>query len=104
VNLVFVKPCAQAGLSMISWIYYSVDQCHSLKSAAYFQGKGLMMTSDNTYYEGHFSGISEINGKGTIHLNNGDSIVGTFDGTWSDGLKANGVYTKNDNPVSPFTC
>ena len=53
------------------------------------------MTSNDTYYEGVFTGLNEVNGKGVMVLNNGDRISGTFDGTWADGIKMNNaVYQK----------
>ena len=53
------------------------------------------MTSNDTYYVGVFTGLNEVNGKGVMVLNNGDRISGTFDGTWSDGIKMNNaVYQK----------
>ena len=59
------------------------------------QGQGLIMTSNDTYYEGVFTGLNEVNGKGVMVLNNGDRISGTFDGTWADGIKMNNaVYQK----------
>ena len=59
------------------------------------------MSSDDTYYEGMFTGVGEINGKGTMVMNNGDSITGTFDGSWVGGIKVYGVYKKaviDDSP------
>lgn len=53
------------------------------------------MTSTDTYYEGVFTGLNEVQGKGVMVLNNGDRITGTFDGTWADGIKiSSGVYTR----------
>ena len=62
------------------------------------------MTPDNTYYEGTFTGNSEVNGKGQMVMSNGDSIVGSFDGNWNDGVKVSGVYRKKPHPEVVYLC
>lgn len=58
------------------------------------------MTSDDTYYEGQFSGgTSEICGKGRMVMSSGDSITGSFDGSWADGIKVYGTFYKNSPQV-----
>ncbi|XP_067931555.1 alsin-like [Watersipora subatra] len=57
-------------------------------------GQGLVISSDDTYYEGTFTGAGDVNGKGTMVMNNGDSISGSFDGSWTTGIKVYGVYKK----------
>ncbi|CAE1150413.1 ALS2 [Acanthosepion pharaonis] len=57
-------------------------------------GFGLMLTDDDSCYEGEFSGITQLNGKGTLRLPNGDRIDGHFSGSWNEGLKVNGTFHK----------
>lgn len=59
------------------------------------------MSSDDTYYHGAFTGLGEINGKGTMVMNNGDSITGTFDGSWASGIKVHGLYKKAEFVEAP---
>lgn len=54
------------------------------------------MTADDQYYEGTFTGVTEVNGKGTMVMSNGDTIIGTFDGSWADGIKVSGVYRRGE--------
>lgn len=52
------------------------------------------MASDGTYYEGQFTGLAQINGRGRMVMSNGDSITGSFDGSFDDGIKVSGFYQK----------
>jgi len=64
------------------------------------------MTSDDTYYEGNFTGLNEVNGRGVMMMSTGDSITGTFDGSWATGIKVTGVYSKaspTEDTVSLFS-
>ncbi|GAB1600522.1 alsin-like isoform X1 [Argonauta hians] len=58
-------------------------------------GFGLMLTDDDSCYEGEFSGITQLNGKGTLRLPNGDSLEGHFMGSWNVGIKVNATFNKN---------
>ncbi|XP_052825972.1 alsin isoform X1 [Octopus bimaculoides] len=61
-------------------------------------GFGLMLTDDDSCYEGEFSGITQLNGKGTLRLPNGDSLEGHFTGSWNVGIKVNATFHKNLPP------
>ncbi|KAL3854212.1 hypothetical protein ACJMK2_013489, partial [Sinanodonta woodiana] len=58
-------------------------------------GFGLMVTDDSSIYEGEFSGITQLQGKGTLTFPNGDKIEGAFTGSWNEGLKINGSFIKS---------
>ncbi|KAK7078631.1 agglutinin-like protein 2 [Halocaridina rubra] len=57
-------------------------------------GYGLMMFEDKTYYEGELGASGTFAGKGTLRYPSGDSIEGTFTGSWEDGIKINGMLHK----------
>jgi amyotrophic lateral sclerosis 2 protein len=57
-------------------------------------GKGLMLTEDDSCYEGDFSPGAQLNGKGVLTLASGDQIEGTFHGDWNEGIKVNGIFRK----------
>lgn len=59
------------------------------------QGYGLMMFEDKTYYEGELGMGGTFAGKGSLHYPSGDTIEGTFTGSWEDGIKINGVLQKS---------
>ncbi|KAK3595359.1 hypothetical protein CHS0354_008782 [Potamilus streckersoni] len=62
--------------------------------AGKMSGFGLMVTDDSSIYEGEFSGITQLQGKGTLTFPNGDKIEGAFTGSWNEGLKINGSFIK----------
>ncbi|KAL5005990.1 hypothetical protein ScPMuIL_017148 [Solemya velum] len=63
-------------------------------------GFGLMLTDDNSCFEGEFSGITQLQGKGTLILPNGDHIEGMFNGSWNEGLKISGTFWKTKTSPS----
>ncbi|XP_076459413.1 LOW QUALITY PROTEIN: alsin-like [Babylonia areolata] len=58
-------------------------------------GFGLMLTDDNSCYEGEFMDITQLSGKGTLTLPTGDQLDGTFSGSWNEGLKISGTFIKS---------
>lgn len=56
-------------------------------------GFGLIF-DNNSWYEGEVGPEGTFNGKGLLTLTSGDTIDGHFTGSWSDGIKINGVFTK----------
>lgn len=64
-------------------------------------GSGLLVSDDDTTFHGEFSDDWTINGKGLLHLANGDFVDGDFSGEWAS-LKVIGTYTKPavDEPES----
>lgn len=64
-------------------------------------GSGLLVSDDDTTFHGEFSDDWIINGKGLLHLANGDFVDGDFSGEWAS-LKVIGTYTKPsvDEPES----
>ncbi|XP_066983934.1 alsin isoform X4 [Macrobrachium rosenbergii] len=61
-------------------------------------GYGLMMFEDKTYYEGELGAGGTFAGRGTLRYPSGDSIEGTFSGSWEDGIKINGMLHKGIAP------
>eukprot|EP00063_Salmo_salar_P062995 XP_014037830.1 PREDICTED: alsin-like [Salmo salar] len=59
-------------------------------------GTGLLVSDDDTAFEGEFSEDWTPNGKGTLSMSNGDYVEGQFNGEWSSGLKIMGTYMKPD--------
>ncbi|XP_045621973.1 alsin isoform X2 [Procambarus clarkii] len=57
-------------------------------------GYGLMVFEDKTYYEGELGIGGTFAGKGSLHYPSGDTIEGTFTGTWEEGIKINGMLQK----------
>ncbi|KAG7502317.1 alsin-like isoform X2 [Solea senegalensis] len=57
-------------------------------------GPGLLMSDDDTAFNGEFCDDWTINGKGVLSLVNGDCLDGMFSGEWNTGLKVVGTYTK----------
>ncbi|XP_050388946.2 alsin isoform X1 [Patella vulgata] len=57
-------------------------------------GFGLMLTDDNSCYEGEFQGVTLLQGKGSLTLPSGDKLDGVFNGTWNEGLKFNGTFIR----------
>ena len=53
-----------------------------------------MMFEDKTYYEGELGAGGTFAGKGTLRYPSGDTIEGTFTGSWEDGIKINGILHK----------
>lgn len=56
-------------------------------------GLGLLVSDDETTFHGEFSDDWTINGKGILHLANGDFLDGEFSGEWAS-LKVMGMYIK----------
>ncbi|XP_041857006.1 alsin-like isoform X2 [Melanotaenia boesemani] len=57
-------------------------------------GPGLLVSEDDTFFQGEFSDEWTVSGKGVLSLPNGDCLDGLFSGEWSTGLKVVGTYTK----------
>ena len=57
-------------------------------------GFGVMMSDDNSLYEGDFLGITHLAGKGVLTLSTGDRLEGSFSGSLNVGLKVNGTFVK----------
>ncbi|CAI9597432.1 unnamed protein product [Staurois parvus] len=57
-------------------------------------GCGVLLSEDDTVYEGEFSDDWTLNGKGVLRMSNGDCIEGVFSGEWGSGIKVNGTYIK----------
>ncbi|RWS12808.1 alsin-like protein [Dinothrombium tinctorium] len=79
-------------------------------------GNGLLIFDDGTVYEGELGPSGLLKGKGVLKLPNGDSIVGIFNGFWSEDVKINGSYKKvvpkngnenlfneNENPIGKYS-
>lgn len=64
-------------------------------------GYGVMIFEDNTCFEGELGAGGVLNGKGTLHLSNGDKIEGCFTGKCCDSFKVQGVYHKSQHPLTP---
>lgn len=58
-----------------------------------------MVFEDKTYYEGELGVGGILAGKGSLHYPSGDTIDGTFTGSWEDGIKINGTLQKGAGPV-----
>ncbi|XP_068101201.1 alsin [Hyperolius riggenbachi] len=57
-------------------------------------GCGVLLSEDDTVYEGEFSDDWTLNGKGVLRMLNGDCIEGVFGGEWGSGIKVSGTYIK----------
>ncbi|KAM5151552.1 alsin [Mantella aurantiaca] len=57
-------------------------------------GCGILLSEDDTVYEGEFSDDWTLNGKGVLRMSNGDCIEGVFGGEWGSGIKVSGTYIK----------
>lgn len=57
-------------------------------------GTGVLLSEDDTVYEGEFSDDWTLNGKGVLRMSSGDCIEGVFSGEWGTGIKVNGTYIK----------
>ncbi|KAG5833176.1 hypothetical protein ANANG_G00273090 [Anguilla anguilla] len=57
-------------------------------------GTGILLSEDDTAFEGEFSEDWTLSGKGTLTMPNGDYFEGTFSGVWGTGLKVSGSYYK----------
>nr|DBA20075.1 TPA: hypothetical protein GDO54_015815 [Pyxicephalus adspersus] len=57
-------------------------------------GCGVLLSEDDTVYEGEFSDDWTLNGKGVLRMSNGDCIEGVFSGEWGSGIKVSGTYIK----------
>ncbi|KAM4626097.1 alsin [Discoglossus pictus] len=57
-------------------------------------GCGVLLSEDDTVYEGEFSDDWTLNGKGLLTMPNGDCIEGLFSGDWGSGIKVTGTYSK----------
>eukprot|EP00794_Sanderia_malayensis_P017360 gene17360-19095_t len=60
-------------------------------------GKGLLLSDDDTCYEGEFSADMQLSGKGVLTMPNGDYFDGQFYGNWGEGIKINGTFNKFAN-------
>ncbi|XP_075994703.1 alsin-like [Genypterus blacodes] len=58
------------------------------------QGSGVLLSEDDTSYEGEFSDDWTLSGKGVLTMANGDYLEGSFSGEWGSGLKVTGSYFK----------
>ena len=73
--------------------------------------RGLAIFEDNALYEGDFADAGQFSGQGVLTYSSGDSMVGYFDGTYTDGMRFNGTIYKalagrggvkeTDNRVAP---
>ncbi|XP_067137388.1 alsin [Centruroides vittatus] len=66
-------------------------------------GYGVMIFEDNTCFEGELGAGGVLNGKGTLHLSNGDKIEGCFTGKCCDSFKIQGIYHKSQHPLTPIS-
>uniref|UniRef100_UPI00398E659F alsin isoform X3 n=1 Tax=Pristiophorus japonicus TaxID=55135 RepID=UPI00398E659F len=57
-------------------------------------GYGILLSEDDTSFEGEFSDDWILNGKGILTMLNGDYFEGTFSGEWGAGIKVAGTYFK----------
>ncbi|OCT63849.1 alsin [Xenopus laevis] len=57
-------------------------------------GCGVLLSEDDTVYEGEFSDDWTLNGKGVLIMSNGDCIEGIFGGEWGSGIKVSGMFSK----------
>ncbi|XP_067844064.1 alsin isoform X4 [Heptranchias perlo] len=57
-------------------------------------GYGILLSEDDTSFEGEFSDDWILNGKGILTMPNGDYFEGTFSGEWGAGIKVAGTYFK----------
>ena len=57
-------------------------------------GRGLAIFEDNAVYEGNFADAGIFSGQGVLSYSSGDSMVGYFDGTYTDGMRFNGTIYK----------
>lgn len=57
-------------------------------------GYGILLSEDDTSFEGEFSDDWILNGKGVLTMANGDYVEGTFSGEWGAGIKVAGTYFK----------
>ncbi|MEE6490137.1 hypothetical protein FKM82_015786 [Ascaphus truei] len=57
-------------------------------------GCGVLLSEDDTVYEGEFSDDWTLNGKGVLTMPNGHCIEGFFSGEWGSGIKVTGSYSK----------
>ncbi|XP_048389988.1 alsin isoform X5 [Stegostoma tigrinum] len=57
-------------------------------------GSGILLSEDDTSFEGEFSDDWILNGKGILTMQNGDYFEGTFNGEWGAGIKVAGTYFK----------
>ncbi|KAF3857462.1 hypothetical protein F7725_009321 [Dissostichus mawsoni] len=57
-------------------------------------GTGILLSEDDTTYEGEFSDDWTLNGKGVLTMPNADYLEGSFNGEWGSGLKVTGSYFK----------
>nr|XP_032812903.1 alsin-like isoform X5 [Petromyzon marinus] len=58
-------------------------------------GQGVLLSEDDTRYEGEFTADLALNGKGVLTLPNGDAIEGSFGGVWGGGeLRVAGTFRK----------
>ncbi|XP_078259641.1 alsin isoform X2 [Rhinoraja longicauda] len=57
-------------------------------------GYGILLSEDDTSFEGEFSDDWILNGKGVLTMANGDYFEGTFCGEWGAGIKVAGTYFK----------
>ncbi|KAG8549133.1 hypothetical protein GDO81_022519, partial [Engystomops pustulosus] len=56
-------------------------------------GPGVLITEDNTLYEGEFTEDCLLSGKGKLTFSNGFTLVGTFNKTTQSGLQTQGVLS-----------
>uniref|UniRef100_A0A6I8NKY3 VPS9 domain-containing protein n=1 Tax=Ornithorhynchus anatinus TaxID=9258 RepID=A0A6I8NKY3_ORNAN len=61
-------------------------------------GPGLLLTEDDSLYEGSFSGDLEFVGKGKVTFPNGFTLEGTFGGRTGGGLQTQGVLDTGGRP------
>ncbi|GCB76933.1 hypothetical protein scyTo_0018400, partial [Scyliorhinus torazame] len=57
-------------------------------------GYGILLSEDDTSFEGEFSDDWILNGKGVLTMQNDDYFEGTFSGEWGAGIKVAGTYFK----------
>ncbi len=70
-------------------VYYEGTFSHNKMS-----GPGLMIFEDDAVYEGNFADAGVFSGTGTLSYANGDRLVGSFYGNYTDGMKFNGTIHK----------
>ena len=54
----------------------------------------MAIFDDNALYEGDFADAGQFSGQGVLTYSSGDSMVGYFDGTYTDGMRFNGTIYK----------
>ncbi|XP_050306571.1 alsin [Anthonomus grandis grandis] len=92
----FWSDCKKEGRGMIvtsEGTYYEGNFHNDL-----LQGEGIMVLEDGTHYEGEFKGTGIVSGRGTFTLRSGHVIEGFLQGSMEEGIKiASGTFRKGQD-------